>query len=247
VAIACPTASWSPPGSTAPRSTIVRRMFVHGMPERRCGTRRPRSVGRWMTTPSSPRSRRRAEQDHVDRVAVRARHTPQAGSRPVRRERRRADGEHAGGDPLLRRVGRARQATDERVDLVDGARSDRPIPRRPRQARPLERDDAVVGACPVVEVGESHTAHSGRRPGRSGNVRPPMQFSPECVPDSGSHSALNRTGGRTGGLAASVVVGRAVQVGLAVVARLGERTPPARHARPGAPAGGPPTPARRSR
>ena len=60
-ASACPTASTTPASSTAPRSQSVRRMFVHAMPERRCGGDRwAWSRGRWTTTPSSTRTGRRS-------------------------------------------------------------------------------------------------------------------------------------------------------------------------------------------
>jgi hypothetical protein len=103
---------------------IVRRMLVQRMFDRRCGP-----VGGQVDDDAvEVQVSSCAGDDHVDRVVRRARDSPQVGGGPVRRQRRFAHRQYAGGDPLLTGVGCARQAGDMRVDLVDRPCGGRPVP-----------------------------------------------------------------------------------------------------------------------
>ena len=90
--------------------------------------------------------------EHVDRVVVGAGDSPQPCRRAVRGDRACAHCEHRSDDPLFGGVGGAVEPGDVRVDLLDRARLDGPVPRSAGEPRCLEGDDAVVATGPVVEV-----------------------------------------------------------------------------------------------
>ena len=88
---------------------------------RSTGVRSLRSRGRWTTTPVERGPAARIEQDHVDRVVVRAGDAPQVGGRAVRRHRARSGGEHRGGDALLRVPAAADESGDAGVQRLEQA------------------------------------------------------------------------------------------------------------------------------
>jgi hypothetical protein len=126
------------------------------------------------------------DEHHVDRIAVRAGHAPQAGRRPVRCERLRTGGEHAGGDALLGSVGvpgrrptsgwiwsmapaaiARYQADRDRPDL---SKVMMPWLARAHSSRSVSRTRGTVGAGGPIGVSRRRTSGSGR-PGRRRTTR----------------------------------------------------------------------------
>jgi hypothetical protein len=69
------------------------------------------------------------DEHHIDLVAFGPFDPPQQRCAAMGSQRARAGGEHGGGYLLLDGLGRARQSSDSRVQLVEVARADRSMPR----------------------------------------------------------------------------------------------------------------------
>ena len=143
----CSTAAATPRGSTAARSHNIRNGLVTAIPSRVAGTRSARSVGRWISTPTSSGTRWLRASTRSTGSWAGALDAPQERGRPMRGDRPATDRQHGRRDPLLACAGRAPQAGDAWLHHLELHRCEGAVPRRPRHAR-LDRRGA--GDQPMV-------------------------------------------------------------------------------------------------
>ncbi len=109
--------------------------------------------------------------DHVDRIVDRPRHAPHVRRRTVRAHRTGSACPHRSQDQLLTGDRRSRQARDARVDQLERAAVDRPVPGGRSHADAgggVEVDETEMGARERADESKFHAHIEASPRGRSG-------------------------------------------------------------------------------